>query len=83
MAFSPEAYENAELIVPAESKEAFEEDPVWQNFKNLTSGVTAITANTADEIARYSLDGKPVDQDYRGAVIIVYSNNKTKKIINK
>ena len=64
-AFNPEAYENAELIVPAESKEAYEEDPVWQNFKNLTSGVTAITANTADEIARYSLDGKSVDQDYR------------------
>ena len=48
------------------------------------TGLDSTTASTAShEVARYAVDGKRVDNTYKGVVIVRYSDDTTKKVVVK
>ena len=62
-----------------------------KNFWNIEgfdpSGIDDVTTNTLNpssscqEISRYDLNGQSVSEDYKGVVIVRFSDGTTKKII--
>lgn len=69
--------------MPEEALEAYQADPVWGKFWNLKGvGVESVTADSTKTITgRYNLSGTPVDEDYKGLVIVRFSDGTAKKII--
>lgn len=45
------------------------------------SGVEGVAGEAPEEIGRYSIDGCPVGKDYRGVVIVRYSDGTSRKIV--
>ena len=88
--FTNAQYLNTVVKVPNSSLEKYKEAEVWKNFWNLEgfdagdSAVDSIVSEEAvNEIGRYDINGKAVDADYKGIVIIRYSNGSTKKVLTK
>ena len=81
-------YLNTEVKVPKGCLEAYQNAEGWKNFWNMSemedgeSGVDSVIADEAKtEIGRYNLQGHKVGDDYRGMVIIKYSDGSTRKIL--
>ena len=77
--FTEYAYKDAVLSVPDESLETYRNAPNWNKFVNLESGVEEISAGAPEELRRYTTDGVQVDENYKGIVIIQYSDGTTAK----
>lgn len=79
---------NAEVEVPIQALEKYQQAPVWKNFWNLkgVEGLVGIEESKVDasmEIGRYDLTGKVVSEDYRGIVIVRYSDGSTSKMVQR
>lgn len=82
---TPSENQYATLIVevPEEALEAYQADPVWGKFWNLKGvGVESVTADSTKTVTgRFDLSGIPVDEDYKGLVIVRFSDGTAKKTI--
>lgn len=84
---------HTEVEVPIESLEKYQQAPVWKDFWNLKGVekfdeiVDGINETESDliktEVARYDLTGKAVSEDYRGIVIVRYSDGSTSKMVQR
>ena len=88
--FTNAQYLNTVVKVPNVSLEKYQQADGWKNFWNLegfNAGESAVDEVMVDEsireIGRYDINGKSVDADYNGIVIVRYSDGTTKKILNK
>lgn len=73
-----------EVEVPAESLEAYKNDAVWSRFVSLKggqSGIRAVENTGADIVARFDMAGRPVDQSYKGLVVVRYSDGRVMKAV--
>ena len=76
------------LYVPTGSLELYKNDDFWKNFWDIRaigeSGISDISVDqNCDEIARYDLQGNKVTDQYKGIVIVQYSDNSVRKILQK
>lgn len=84
-------YNKIVLYVPQGSLDAYKAVDVWKKFKNIqefdpsvTTGVESIeVGGVKAERARYDLSGVAVSKDYKGVVVIVYSDGSHAKTVNK
>ena len=79
---------NAEVEVPIQALEKYQQAPVWKNFWNLkgVEGLVGIEESKVDapmEVGRYDLTGKTVSKDYHGIVIVRYSDGSTSKMVQR
>lgn len=80
-------YMDMEVLVPDESIESYKNADVWKKFWNIVGFSTAGSENISAQspkseiITRYSLDGHKVDENYKGIVVIRFSDGSTKKIM--
>lgn len=74
-------YMNINVYVPVESLEAYKADPIWGKFWNLSDVKSVNDSNEKSVIGRYDLSGKPVNEDFKGFVIVRFSDGSTKKIM--
>lgn len=88
--FSNREYMFVVVKVPQESLEAYQNADGWKNFWNLQgvpniSGVDKIESESASklEAGRYNLNGMRVNEDYKGIVIVRFSDGSTKKMIQR
>ena len=86
--FTPKQYADLIIYVPEGSLTAYQNAEGWKNFWDIrevsTSGISGIiTDSEVHEVARYNLQGQPVSDDYRGFVIIKYSDGTTCKQLAK
>jgi len=84
--FSESMLLNTTLYVPKGCKGAYEKEDPWRNFWEIQetefSGVDdAIADYTKTETGRYNLQGHQVTDDYKGVVIVKYSDGSTRKLI--
>lgn len=82
-------YMDVEVKVPKGSLAAYQSADGWKNFWNLSeiddekSGIDAVISDeTKAEIGRYNLQGLQVGKDYKGVVIVKYSDGSYKKLLN-
>ena len=86
--FSTSQYvDNIKVYVPQGSLEAYQKAAGWKNFWNIIEmGESSIDSVIGDseckEIGRYNLQGRKVSADYKGVVIVKYSDGTAKKIIS-
>lgn len=86
--FSDISYQNTVVKVPAESLAAYQAHEVWGKFWNLqgfeTSGVYDVEMDSVEKtiIGRYDLNGRPVNEDYKGITIVRFSDGSTQKVID-
>ena len=78
----------AEVQVPIEALEKYQQAPVWKDFWNLKGveglvGIESAEVIAPKEVGRYDLTGKAVSEDYRGIVIVRYSDGTTSKTIQR
>ncbi|MDE6007858.1 MAG: leucine-rich repeat protein [Muribaculaceae bacterium] len=76
-------YMNIEVLVLPEALEAYKNAPSWKSFWNLQggAGVNYIKDDSKHIVSRVSISGTPVDESYRGLVIVRYSDGTIEKII--
>ena len=79
---------DAEVEVPIQALEKYRQAPVWKDFWNLkgVEGLVSIEETemiAAEEVGRYDLTGKAVSEDYRGIVIVRYSDGTTSKTLQR
>ena len=78
--FSDDNYSNATLYVPIGALSAYKNVDPWSNFLNIEeidfSGVDGIEAagDSKTEVGRYNLHGVEVGDDYKGLIVIKYSD---------
>lgn len=86
--FSDISYQNTVVKVPAESLAAYQAHEVWGKFWNLqgfeTSGVYDVEMDSVEKtiIGRYDLNGRSVNEDYKGITIVRFSDGSTQKVID-
>ncbi len=86
--FSTSQYvDNIKVYVPQGSLEAYQNAEGWKNFWNIIemgeSGIDSVIGDSeCKEIGRYNLQGRKVSADYKGVVIVKYSDGTAKKIIS-
>lgn len=76
------------LLVPEGTKSLYSNHPIWSQFniieKDKNSSISdIIESNDVVEICRYNTLGRVVDNNWKGIVIIKYSDGSSKKIIAK
>lgn len=79
---SNKQYLNVTVSVPYDALAAYQADPVWGKFWNLQS-MSVDSVNDSIEktiIGRYDLSGKSVDENYKGMVIVRFSDGSIKKL---
>ena len=86
--FSKDQYLDLLVVVPDDAIENYQNADVWKNFWNIKSkseyeAIVNVTGTYAEkrEVARYDYCGQKVNSEYRGIVIICYSDGSTKKTI--
>lgn len=83
-------YMNVIVMVPAESLDAYKSAETWKNFMNIEGfGPGQSIINTIDsdlptkiETGRYDLQGRRVNEDYKGIAIIKYSDGSARKVVS-
>ena len=83
-------YTDIILKVPYEALDAYKNAEGWKNFWNIEgfdpAGADDVTTGFSDpsnhkEVSRYTLNGQAVSEDYKGVVIVRFSDGTTKKIM--
>lgn len=79
-----------DLYVPVGSGDMYRGTYPWSKFRNIYetlewSGIDGVIDDTDSptEVGAFDIQGRPVDKDTPGMVIIKYSDGSAKKIINK
>ncbi|MDE5896103.1 MAG: leucine-rich repeat domain-containing protein [Muribaculum intestinale] len=73
------------LYVPSDAVEAYRSAPGWKNFTRIyplseLSGIDDIRHNGEPvETGRYDMSGRKVDDNYRGVVVVRYSDGSARK----
>lgn len=88
---SNKQYMNVVVKVPQEVLEKYQQAENWKNFWNLQgfdpgqSSVDEIPVSSVEKVetGRYNLNGQRVGEDYKGIVIVRYSDGSTRKLIAK
>lgn len=89
--FQNRDYMNWNIYVPIGTKPAYEDAPIWKNFWNIIesdfSDLSFIkditTEQSKQEVSRFDINGTSVSKNYKGLVIIRYSDGSIKKQIVK
>ena len=88
VSFNKFQYTDMIVKVPNSALEAYKNAEGWRNFWNIEgfeySGIDeVINDNTSkpNETGRYNLNGQAVSEDYKGVVIVRFSDGTTKKIM--
>ena len=92
--FTDVDYMNLLVYVPYGSLNNYLNDPEWKKFWNIQEGETEFSEGYSKvnsivndeqicEVSRYNLNGRAVSKDYKGFVIIRYSDGKTRKTIQE
>lgn len=81
-------YISVNIYVPKGSLRAYQNADGWKNFWNIyeseESGINEIISDAIKtEVARYDLQGRQVSADYRGLIIVCYSDGSVEKVINQ
>lgn len=80
-------YISVNVYVPDEYLYKYKSDVRWGNFWNLqgTSSVEEIGSDVDGivEVGRFSLNGQKVDADYKGIVIVRFSDGSARKMIQR
>ena len=87
--FTDSQYINVEVYVPDEAYETYTQTEPWKFFWNLKrmseySGTHDITTDVDPSrtiVNRYDLNGHIVSDNYKGIVIVLFSDGTTKKIV--
>ena len=87
--FTDSQYINVEVYVPDEAYETYAQTEPWKFFWNLKrmseySGTHDITTDVdplRTIVNRYDLNGRVVPDNYKGIVIVLFSDGTTKKIV--
>ena len=81
-------YLNAKLRVPKGTLQAYQNAEGWKNFWNIeeydpNSGIDEVPVEISakTECGRYDLQGRPVDDTYRGVTIIRYTDGSARKVM--
>lgn len=90
---SKDCLRNTILYVPIGTKSKYENLAPWKNFRNIeeidynsmsgTNNILDSTESKLEESDRFDLSGNRVSEDYKGLVIIRYSDGSTRKSIVK
>ena len=85
---SNDQYMDVLVIVPDEALDAYKSDPIWGSFWNLQgsseNGIESVREDSVKQpIGKYNISGNSMSDNYKGLVIIRYSDGSTKKIIQK
>lgn len=86
--FTNKQYMEVSVFVPAEALEAYKADETWGKFWNLqilaSSGVENLKVDSnRKEIGRYDMNGRIVGEDYKGLVIVRFSDGSYRKMLNR
>lgn len=89
--FTEKQYMEVILYVPKGSLSAYQNADGWKNFWDIRegdgseeSGIEEVRISSErQEIGRYDIQGRKVSEDYKGFVIIRYSDGSVRKILNK
>lgn len=89
--FTTKQYLNVTLYVPKGSLSAYQNADGWINFWDIREGDGSEESGIEEdrisserqEIGRYDIQGRKVSEDYKGFVIIRYSDGSVRKILNK
>ena len=81
-------FENIKVYVPEGALSSYQNADGWKNFWHLSdsdeSGINEIISDAIKtEVARYDLQGRQVSADYRGLIIVCYSDGSVEKVINQ
>ena len=86
--FANVTYLNAKLRVPKGTLRAYQNAEGWKNFWNIEEheeevGIDEVPVKVGakNECGRYDLQGRPVDDTYRGVTIIRYTDGSAKKVV--
>lgn len=87
--FTDSDYINIEVYVPDEAYETYAQTAPWKFFWNLkrmseyscTHDVTMPVDSLRTIVNRYDLNGRVVSDNYKGIVIVLFSDGTTKKIV--
>lgn len=82
-------YMDIEVRVPLESLEEYKNHGSWKNFWNIEGFDSSSIENMTNDpstpsrtvVTKVNLNGQPVSEDYKGIVIVRFSDGSTKKII--
>jgi len=83
---STQNYTDVLVKVPVEALDSYKSAPVWKKFWNI-EGVADVSTIADDteihEIQRVSMNGLPVDELYKGLVIVRYSDGTSQKLLQR
>ncbi|MDE6717956.1 MAG: hypothetical protein K2J70_07180 [Muribaculaceae bacterium] len=88
--FTNSQYIDVIVKVPFEALDAYKNAEGWKNFWNIEgfdpAGIDDMKTASYDssnrkEVLRYNLNGQPISEDYKGVVIVRFSDGSTKKIM--
>ena len=72
------------LYVPQGSAKLYRNAKGWKNFKyiyEIGAGVDDVAVDEAVEVARYTIDGKPLSEPAEGVNIVKYSDGSVRKVM--
>lgn len=91
--FSTKTYTDITLCVPVGCKDTYSKATCWRNFWNIeeidynsmsgTNNILDSTESKLEESDRFDISGNRVSENYKGLVIIRYSDGSTRKQILK
>lgn len=77
-----EVLENAKLIVPAESVDAYRTAPYWKDFSNIeTAGIAGVENDGVSVKEIYSVDGRRLASPQRGINLMHMSDGSVRKVM--
>ncbi|MBD5175507.1 MAG: leucine-rich repeat domain-containing protein [Bacteroidales bacterium] len=90
--FSNTSYMRVKVLVPPGTLEIYQNADGWRNFWNIeesdiASGISDVMTDSAiqprEEYGRYDLSGRKVTGDYRGVVVVKYTDGSTAKVLQQ
>lgn len=78
-------YMNVNVFVPEEALEAYKADENWGKFWNLQgSGVEGVNIDSKKDVSgSFDMNGRSVSEDYKGIVIVRFSDGSYRKMLNQ
>lgn len=85
--FSNDQYLNVILYVPIGTLETYQKADGWEYFFDIreigVSSVNELQSGSRKEIGRYDINGNKIGEDFKGIIIVKFSDGSTKKFINR
>ena len=85
--FSDNTFYNATLYIPIGTLDLYRAMEGWKKFAYIEEGlpsiITDIESDRANELKRYTLDGRVIKETHKGVNILQMKNGTTKKMLVK